>query len=449
MSNRRITAAIAGAWLLALAPATADAASTIDPTVPAQIAPLNSAPIRANFLAAYNDVNRILNMYAGATPPTNPFLFQLWGDTSTNPYTVRQFDSAQWVATGTLNPSTHAYIPGFGTIAANTVIAGPTSGSPANATARALVGADLPLPTTSSLGGVEAVNQVTHQWVNSINSSGVPQLSQPAYSDISGTLPPASCPTPGASSLGCVFSLASVSHNFLTSIGTSGAPTQAQPAFTDISGVASAAQLPNPTATTLGGIESYAAVTHQWINTISTSGVPSSSQPAAADLSDGTNGSGAVVLTTSPSLVTPSLGVASATSLNKVTITAPATGATLTIANGKTLTASNSLAFTGTDSTSFAFPGSSDTVVTLGATQTLTAKTLTSPTISGGTIDNTVVGGTTKAAGGFTALTATVSFTATNLVTNADLVNQSTTVNGQTCTLGSTCTVTAAAKSGR
>lgn len=96
-------------------------------------------------------------------------------------------------------------------------------------------------------------------------------------------------------------------------------------------------------------------------------------------------GTGSVVRATSPTLVTPILGVATATSINKVTITQPATGSTLTIADGKTFTSSNTLTFTGTDGTSFAFPSTSDTVVTLGAIQTLTSKTLTSPTINGGT----------------------------------------------------------------
>jgi hypothetical protein len=41
--------------------------------------------------------------------------------------------------------------------------------------------------------------------------------------------------------------------------------------------------------------------------------------------------------------------------VNKVAITAPATGSTLTIADGKTLTASNTLTFTGTDTSSVAF----------------------------------------------------------------------------------------------
>ena len=73
-----------------------------------------------------------------------------------------------------------------------------------------------------------------------------------------------------------------------------------------------------------------------------------------AALTDET-GSGANVFATSPTLVTPVLGVASATSVNKVAITAPATGSTLTIADGKTLTASNTLTFTGTDASSVAF----------------------------------------------------------------------------------------------
>lgn len=49
-------------------------------------------------------------------------------------------------------------------------------------------------------------------------------------------------------------------------------------------------------------------------------------------------------------LTTPDIGVATATSVNKLTITAPASGSTLTIADGKTLTVSNTLTFTGTDS---------------------------------------------------------------------------------------------------
>lgn len=74
----------------------------------------------------------------------------------------------------------------------------------------------------------------------------------------------------------------------------------------------------------------------------------------AGVISDET-GSGALVFATSPTLVTPVLGVAAATTINKVTITTPATGSTLTIADGKTFVVSNTLTLTGTDSSSVAF----------------------------------------------------------------------------------------------
>ena len=80
---------------------------------------------------------------------------------------------------------------------------------------------------------------------------------------------------------------------------------------------------------------------------------PSSANLASA-LTD-ESGSNTVAFTTSPTFVTPTLGVASATTVNKVTFTAPATGSTLTIADGKTLTASNTLTLTGTDASSVAF----------------------------------------------------------------------------------------------
>ncbi len=91
-----------------------------------------------------------------------------------------------------------------------------------------------------------------------------------------------------------------------------------------LSGTFSGAQLPNPSPTTLGGVESFAAVAHQWINSISTSGVPAGSQPAAADLSNGTTGSGAVVLATSPALVTPNIGAAIGSTHTFVNQAAPA-----------------------------------------------------------------------------------------------------------------------------
>jgi hypothetical protein len=108
----------------------------------------------------------------------------------------------------------------------------------------------------------------------------------------------------------------------------------------------------------------------------------------AGVISDET-GSGALVFATSPTLVTPVLGVASATSINKVAITAPATGSTLTIANGKTLTASNTLTFNGTDASTVAF----GTGGTVAYTNVSTLSSLSSVgTITTGTWNATTIG---------------------------------------------------------
>ena len=74
----------------------------------------------------------------------------------------------------------------FSSQTANTVLAAP-SGSAGPPTFRAIAGADLPNPSSSTLGGVQSAAAVSHQWINSISTSGVPALSQPAFSDISGT----------------------------------------------------------------------------------------------------------------------------------------------------------------------------------------------------------------------------------------------------------------------
>lgn len=62
--------------------------------------------------------------------------------------------------------------------------------------------------------------------------------------------------------------------------------------------------------------------------------------------SSAVTGTGAPVLANTPTLITPVLGVATATSINKLTLTAPATGATLTLADGSTLATSG--AYSGT-----------------------------------------------------------------------------------------------------
>ena len=94
-------------------------------------------------------------------------------------------------------------------------------------------------------------------------------------------------------------------------------------------------------------------------------GTPSSANLASA-LTDKT-GTGVNVFATSPTLVTPVLGVADATTINKVTITAPATSATLTLAQGSTLATSgaNSLTLTTTAASNVTFP-TAGTLTTTG-----------------------------------------------------------------------------------
>lgn len=88
--------------------------------------------------------------------------------------------------------------------------------------------------------------------------------------------------------------------------------------------------------------------------------------------STGATGTNLLVFATSPTLTTPTIGVATATSINKVAITAPATSATLTIADGKTATVSNSITFAGTDSTTMTFPSTTATIARTDAAQTFT-----------------------------------------------------------------------------
>jgi len=115
------------------------------------------------------------------------------------------------------------------------------------------------------------------------------------------------------------------------------------------------------------------------------------------------SGTGNIVRVTSATLVTPTLGVASATSVNKVAITAPATGATLTLADGSTLATSgaNSLTFTTTGATNLTLP-TSGTVATTSNTVASISFGTTGFTPSTATSGAVTVAGTLSAANGGT-----------------------------------------------
>jgi hypothetical protein len=139
--------------------------------------------------------------------------------------------------------------------------------------------------------------------------------------------------------------------------------------------------------------------------------------------------------------------VASATSINKVAITAPATSATLTIANGKTLTASNTLTFTGTDGSTLAV-GAGGTLGSNAYTSTAYAP-LASPTFTGTVVIPTpfTLGATSVTTTGtklnyLTSATGTTGTTSTNLVFSASPTFTGTVTHPTPFTLGATSVTT-------
>lgn len=159
---------------------------------------------------------------------------------------------------------------------------------------------------------------------------------------------------------------ATATNKFLRQV-SSGAPSWEQVALVDLSGLGT-------------GVATFLAT-------------PSSANLLAA-VTDET-GTGALVFATSPTLVTPTLGVATATSINKVAITAPSVSATLTIANGKTLTANSSLTLAGVDAKTLTV----NNTLTLAGTDSKSLTLTGSLTIGA---DTSITGGGTLALGGFT-----------------------------------------------
>jgi hypothetical protein len=70
---------------------------------------------------------------------------------------------------------------------ANTVFAAP-NGSSGMPSFRALVGADLPAPGASSLGGVESASAPSNEFMTGISTGGAPTFAQPSFANLSATI---------------------------------------------------------------------------------------------------------------------------------------------------------------------------------------------------------------------------------------------------------------------
>ncbi len=153
--------------------------------------------------------------------------------------------------------------------------------------------------------------------------------------------------------VGTVTSVSVVSANGFTGAVATSTTTPAITLTTSVTGLLKG----NGTAisaATAGTDYTTASSTNTWTNkTYDTAGTGNSFSINGVAVTANT-GTGSIARATSPTFVTPALGVATATSVNSLTITT-STG-TLTITDGKTLSASNTLTLAGTDGTTMTFP---------------------------------------------------------------------------------------------
>lgn len=115
----------------------------------------------------------------------------VWGSCSTGSGTV----TSVGLSLPSLFSVSGSPVTGSGTLTAtlanqnaNLVMAGPSSGNASAPAFRSLVGADLPAPTISTLGGVESVTCANGQFVSQISAGGVPSCATPMGSGSSSGL---------------------------------------------------------------------------------------------------------------------------------------------------------------------------------------------------------------------------------------------------------------------
>jgi hypothetical protein len=168
----------------------------------------------------------------------------------------------------------------------------------ANITSGTLPAARLPVPSATTLGGIESYASVSHQWINSISTGGVPSSSQPAFSDISGTLGVAQGGTGdtsttayavlcgGTTSTGSLQSVAALGTSgwVLTSNGASALPT-----FQSVSGTGTVTSVSVVSANGFGGTVATPTSTPAITLTTSITGLLKGSSSAIVAATAGTD----------------------------------------------------------------------------------------------------------------------------------------------------------------
>lgn len=135
---------------------------------------------------------------------------------------------------------------------------------------------DLPLPTATTLGGIQSTVLTTNQWVQYIDASGVPQKAQIAFSNLNGSL---ACPQMPAftgdttvSAGGCVTVTSSIGGKAVT---LGGAFTMSG-GFTFTGTITGNTTVTYPTSGTLAilGLNTFTATQTDAVNTVASGATP-------------------------------------------------------------------------------------------------------------------------------------------------------------------------------
>jgi hypothetical protein len=178
--------------------------------------------------------------------------------------------------------------------------------------------------SASTIGGVNSIAAVAHQWISSISTAGLPALSQPAIADISGW------GTGVATALGNAVTgtgnmVLSASPTFTGTISAAGAN------FTSsviINNIGSSAVIPFYNGAASQGVEVGSVCISSTYpcspptNGLSVQGATTLSSAltyGGVTLANAVTGTGSMVLSTSPTLVTPALGTPSSLTLTNAT----------------------------------------------------------------------------------------------------------------------------------